>query len=964
MEDKKVDSPLRRSTSATFHPHSRLARESSIPKLNIIKDVTSSTTQTSVGTPKQSIPIETPSHQPRILNEEEKERALYWAFLASYLPDDKVSLQKEFVRHVEYTLAQTKVEANNFSGFQALSYCTRDRLIERWKDTRLYFKQHDVKQVNYLSLEFLLGRSLQNGLVSLGLDGKYGEALMELGFKLEDLYDEERDAGLGNGGLGRLAACFMDSLATGNYPGYGYGLRYKFGMFYQSMVDGEQVELPDYWLNYQSPWEIERLDVTYDVGFYGRVYEVEENGKRQLKWEPGEKMLAIAYDYPIPGFHTYNTLNIRLWSSKPSEEFDLESFNKGDYLGAIEDKQKSENITNVLYPNDNTMQGKELRLKQQYLFVSATLQDIIHQFKEKHSNYSEFPNKHAIQLNDTHPTLGIPELMRILIDDEGLSWNDAWSITTKTFSYTNHTVLPEALERWNVSLVEHLLPRHIRIIYDINEQFLKLVDKKWPGDIDKRRSLSIIDESDGRTIRMAYLAIVGSHTINGVAFLHSELLKSDVFSLFYQLWPEKFQNKTNGVTPRRWIHQANPYLSSFFTKSLNSSRWLVKLDLVSQLKSKADDPAFQQEWMEIKRANKIRMAKLIEKECGITVSVDALFDVQVKRFHEYKRQLLNILGVIHRYLEIKSGAKKEPRVVIFGGKAAPGYYMAKKIIKLINSVAKVVNNDPFVGDMLKVCFIPNYCVSNAEIIIPSSDISQHISTAGTEASGTSNMKFCMNGGLILGTLDGANIEIMQQIGEENIYIFGAETKDVNSIRKKIHDGTFTPDKRWFNVIAAIKEEKFGPLKQFQPILDSITVGKDHYILSYDFTSYIDIQNKIEQDYRNRKVWAKKSILSSVGCGMFSSDRTIKEYAEQIWKVEEWKRPGPIPVSLQDAKNLISKSPVGSPHDVSSISIERLSPLTFVKPTGNSPLVVVNQNDKKQNPIFKPTQTTTGFNVNK
>jgi len=896
--------------------------------------------------------------------DKEEERALLWAFLASYLPDDKSSLQKQFVQHVEFTLAQTRTEATNFSGFQALSYCIRERLIERWKDTILFFKQKNVKQVNYLSLEFLIGRSLQNSLGALGLTGKYQDALKDLGFKLEDLYDEERDAGLGNGGLGRLAACFMDSLATCNFPGFGYGLRYKFGMFYQTLVDGEQVELPDYWLNYGSPWEIERLDVSYPIGFYGTCKEVEENGKKVWKWEPGEEMLAVAYDYPIPGFKTFNTLNIRLWSSKPSSQFNLESFNRGDYLGAIREKEQCENITNVLYPNDNTMQGKELRLKQQFLFVSATIQDIISQFKETGKPFSEFSNMHAIQLNDTHPTLGILELMRQLIDNEGLSWNDAWSITTKTFSYTNHTVLPEALERWSVGMVEHLLPRHIRILYEINDQFLKLVDKKWPGDMEKRRTLSIIDEDHGKFIRMASLAIVGSHTINGVAVLHSELVKTDVFPLFYALWPEKFQNKTNGVTPRRWIQQANPDLAALFTKSLNSDRWLVQLDLIKDLKNMADNASFQKDWMEIKRANKIRLAKYIEKTCDVIVNVDVLFDVQVKRFHEYKRQLLNVLGVIYRYLEIKKGVKTAPRVIIFGGKAAPGYYMAKNIIKLINNVAEVVNNDPQVGDQLKIVFIPNYCVSNAEIIIPASDISQHISTAGTEASGTSNMKFSMNGGLILGTLDGANIEIRDAIGKENMYIFGAKTEEVAGARKKIHNGTFKPDSRFVSVITAIEENMFGEYEQFKPIVDSITSGNDHYIVSYDFGSYVDAQVQIDNDYyKNKAGWAKKSILASVLCGTFSSDRTIKEYASQIWGIEEWKKPGPVHLSNEEAKSLLDKrdaNMLGSPNDVNAISIERLSPLTFVK-TSTSPLVVVNQNDlnvKKQ--AFNPKTTTKGF----
>nr|AOE43320.1 glycogen phosphorylase 2/a [Cavenderia deminutiva] len=840
---------------------------------------------------------------------------------------------------------------------------------------------------------FLIGRSLQNGLVSLGLVGKYADALMDLGCHLENLYEE----------VSQTILYVLDELIINFY----YYLRnvmqdlemevledwllVSWTLLQQwttLLVNGEQVELPDYWLNYGSPWEIERLDLSYPIWFYG--YVAEKDG--ELHWEPGEKILAVAYDYPIPGFNTYNTINIRLWSSKPSDEFDLESFNKGDYLGSIEERGKSENITNVLYPNDNTMAGKELRLKQQFLFVSATLQDILSQFKETGKP--------------------LKELMRLLVDGEKMKWEDAWDITTRTFSYTNHTVLPEALEKWSVSMVEHLLPRHIRIIYDINERFLKLVEKKWPGDNDKKRMLSIIDESDGRNvcivtsivpliiliIRMAFLAIVGSHTINGVAKLHTELLKSDVFPLFYELWPSKFVNRTNGVTPRRWIYQCNPHLSSLLNKTLGTSRWVVNLDIISDIKKHCDDPNFQKEWMNIKRANKvlifififlIRMAKYIEKTCDIRVSVDSMFDVQVKRFHEYKRQLLNILGVIHRYLQIKNGKLKNPvpKVIIFAGKAAPGYYMAKKIIKLINSVANVINNDPQIGNLLKLVFIPNYLLNGILMIsilliltplntriVPCSDVSQHISTAGTEASGTSNMKFSMNGGIILGTMDGANIEILEAIGKENMYIFGATSDQVNKIRKEIHDGTHTPDPRWVSVITAIKEGMFGEATKFQPILDSITNGHDHYILSHDFPScnnltlvileYLDIdaQEKIDRDYQDKPKWAKMSILAAAGCGCFSSDRTIKEYAD-IWNLERCRRKGPMQITNEEASTLLA-SPSGSP--VTAISIERLSPLTVVKPPSGSPMVV-NKNEQGNlttRQIPTPSSTTIGFDVKK
>lgn len=868
---------------------------------------------------------------------QEQKRALRWAMLAGTLPEDVKSIERFFVRHAEYSLAQVRTSLTQQGAYQALSLSVRDRLIERWKDTQLYFQEKGCKRVAYLSMEFLLGRSLQNAIVNLGLEDNYTQAMLNLGLNLETLYDEEKDAGLGNGGLGRLAACFLDSMATQDYPGWGYGLRYTYGMFHQLINDGYQVEFPDYWLVHGNPWEIERLDVTYPVKFYGRVVEREERGRKISSWEDTDQIVAVAYDVPIPGYKTYNTLNIRLWSAKPSKEFDLDHFNRGDFFGAIQDKQRAEGITAVLYPNDHTPQGQELRLKQQYFFVSATLQDLIRRFKKYELPWSEFPEKVAIQLNDTHPTLAIPELIRILVDMMGLTWKEAWQITINTCSYTNHTVLPEALEKWPVSLLEHLLPRHMEIIYYINFKFLKKVQKKWPNDVDKMKSLSIIEEGDTKRVRMAYLATVGSHAINGVAALHSEILRDTIFKDFFAMFPERFQNKTNGVTPRRWIYQANPDLSLLLSAWLKTEDWITQLELVKNMIPFMEHKELQDQWLQVKRANKERLADLIKNISGIVVNVNAIFDVQVKRIHEYKRQLLNILSVIYRYHILKSGtaeqkAKLYPRVIIFGGKAAPGYYQAKLIIKLINNVANVINNDKAIGNMLKIAFIPNYCVSLAEIIIPASDISQHISTAGTEASGTSNMKFAMNGGLIIGTLDGANVEIREEIGEENMYIFGAKTEEVNDIRHSIRQKGYKPDKRFSLVLDFIKMGTFGDSKIFEPILNSLSGGNDHYILGPDFPSYLEAQERIDQDYQNKEKWARMSMLSTFKTAKFSSDRTIREYAKDIWNIHPVRRPGPLPVSVQTIASSgilganFSPSPLTTPtFGTTTISIEKMSP---------------------------------------
>jgi starch phosphorylase len=826
-------------------------------------------------------------------------RELWHKYSQEDRAEDVSTLQKAFVKHSITTLARAYFNMDSFAAYQALAHTTRDTLIHRWNDTQQYHTKQDVKRIYYLSLEFLMGRSLDNALLNLELKGKCKTALQELGFRLEDLIDQECDAALGNGGLGRLAACFMDSLATGNYPAWGYGLRYTYGIFQQKIIDGYQTEFPDYWLTFDNPWEVPRLDVVYEVRFYGSVERivVDDKGSVKYLWIGGETLEAVAYDVPIPGFRTNNTVNIRLWSSKPKREFDIQSFNQGNYQASVEEQQRAEYITSVLYPNDNTMQGKELRLKQQYFFVCATLKDIIRRFKKLKLPWKDFPTRVAIQLNDTHPALGIPELMRLLIDVEGLQWDEAWNIVTQVYSFTNHTVLPEAMERWPVSMLKHMLPRHMMIIYDINLFFLQSVESIFPNDLDRLARMSIIEEGPSQQVCMAHLAIVGSHTVNGVAEIHSHLLKTTVFKDFVEYYGAlKFVNKTNGITPRRWLHQSNPLLSELITERLASDKWVLNLGALSMLRASADDAEFQEKWWIVKHANKLRLAKYIKDVCQVTVSPHAMFDVQVKRIHEYKRQFMNILGVISKYHKIKQmsleerAAKLVPRVVIFGGKAAPGYAIAKLVIKLINMVADTVNHDPEVFPYLSVIFIPNYNVSLAEIIIPASDISQHISTAGTEASGTSNMKFVLNGGLILGTMDGANVEIREEIGDENIFVFGCLAEEVPMIRHNQRFRQMELNSQLSSVITLIQTGKFGPADQIRPLLDTLTIGGDYYLISHDFVSYLEAQDRVDDAFKDKPSWARKSIISSASMGKFSSDRTIDDYAEKIWNIKRY----PVP----------------------------------------------------------------------
>ncbi|KAK4218652.1 family 35 putative glycosyltransferase [Rhypophila decipiens] len=805
---------------------------------------------------------------------------------------DKDGFEKDFVRHVETTLARSMFNCDEEAAYSACSLAFRDRLILEWNRTQQRQTFADSKRVYYLSLEFLMGRALDNAMLNIGQKDLAKAGLAELGFRIEDVIQQEHDAALGNGGLGRLAACFLDSLASLNYPAWGYGLRYRYGIFKQEIIDGYQVEVPDYWLDF-NPWEFPRHDVTVDIQFYGHVEKTtDKDGRTISHWEGGETVKAIAYDVPIPGYATPSTNNLRLWSSKAaSGEFDFQKFNSGDYDGSVADQQRAETISAVLYPNDNLDRGKELRLKQQYFWVAASLYDIVRRFKKSKRPWREFPEQVAIQLNDTHPTLAIVELQRILIDLEGLEWDEAWNIVTNTFGYTNHTVLPEALEKWSVGLVQHLLPRHLQIIYEINLFFLQTVERAFPNDRDLLRRVSIIEESQPKMVRMAFLAIVGSHKVNGVAELHSDLIKTTIFRDFVSIFgPDKFTNVTNGITPRRWLHQANPRLSDLIASKAGGYGFLTDLTQLNQIENYVNDKEFRKQWAEIKLANKARLAKHIKESTGVVVDPSSLFDVQVKRIHEYKRQQMNIFGVIHRYLTLKAMSPEErkkqlPRVSIFGGKAAPGYWMAKQIIHLINKVGSVVNNDKDIGDLLKVVFLEDYNVSKAEIIIPASDLSEHISTAGTEASGTSNMKFVLNGGLIIGTCDGANIEITREIGENNIFLFGNLAEDVEDLRHAHTYGSHTVDPDLAKVFELIEKDTFGPHQDYAGMILAVRDHGDYYLVSDDFRSYIDTQALVDEAYRDQEGWITKCITSVARMGFFSSDRCINEYAEGIWNIE-------------------------------------------------------------------------------
>jgi starch phosphorylase len=803
------------------------------------------------------------------------------------------ALKRSFNAHRKYTLAKTESRATRLDLFKSLALVVRDHLIEKWIETKKSQYDQDVKRINYLSMEYLVGRVLTQNMVNLELQETLSQAVRELGFDLEELEETEIDAGLGNGGLGRLASCFLESMATLDLPANGYGMRYEFGIFHQHFKDGFQVEEADNWLKHGNPWEIPRPEHLHPIKFYGRVKHITHpDGKETYDWvDTHDNVMAMAYDILIPGYKCQTVNSLRLWGARSTEEFDFQHFNEGDYIQAVSEKQKNETISKVLYPNDKSIQGRELRLKQEYFFVSASLQDIIQRYKNLHSNFDLFSDKVAIQLNDTHPSLAIPELMRIFVDIEGMTWERAWDITVKTMGYTNHTVLPEALEKWSVDLLGHVLPRHLKIIFEINHRFLKQVTERFPNDPERLGRMSLIEEGPVKFVRMHNLALVGSHAVNGVAALHTEILKKSLFRDFHEMFPDKIQNKTNGITQRVWLKECNPSLAELVTESIGEG-WVKDLSQMDRLLPKLDDPGFCQRWAEIKQSNKNALANYIQETLDISINPQSLFDVHIKRIHEYKRQLLNILHTIVLYTRIKKNPQADhylPRTVIFSGKAAPGYAMAKNIIKLINSVAKTINVDGQIGDRLRVVYLPNYSVSLAEKIIPAANLSQQTSTAGMEASGTGNMKLALNGALTLGTLDGANIEILEEVGEDNIYIFGLTAEEVahnvqNSYRPK---DIYLANPELKQAIDMIQEGYFCPDSPdlFHPIIDAILNHGDRFMVLADFESYSNMQKKMEEEFRNTDLWTRKSIINSARSGKFSSDRTITEYAKDIWGVQ-------------------------------------------------------------------------------
>lgn len=811
---------------------------------------------------------------------------------------ESYSLENQIAEHLEFRLAKDKITVTPRDTYTALALSIRDRMVRRWLRTQHIYIQQNVKKVYYLSLEYLMGRLLSNALINLNFYDKCKEILKGIGYELEDIIEIEHDMGLGNGGLGRLAACFLDSMATLELPAFGYGIRYEYGIFTQDFENGYQVEKPDNWLSYGNPWEIMRPEHTYRVKFYGHeVMTTDKRGRLQFDWVDTEDVLAVAYDIPIPGYRNNTVNNLRLWQAKSTNEFNFTDFNLGNYIKAVEDKNRSENISKVLYPNDNVEAGKELRLMQQYFFVSATLQDIIRKFKINNSDFRDFPNKNAIHLNDTHPAVAIPELMRLLMDEEQLPWDLAWEITSNTFAYTNHTVLTEALEKWPVMMFQRMLPRHLQIIYEINYRFLEGVKWFFNNDIRKIRNMSIIEEEPEKQLRMANLCIIGSYSVNGVAELHTEIIKKKVFKDFYEYQPHKFNCKTNGITQRRWLKRANPPLANLITEAIGSE-WVTDLYQLKKLEQFQNDSSFIEQLQLAKRQNKEKLIKYIYDNYGLKTDPDSMFDSQIKRMHEYKRQLLNALNVITMYLYLKDNKNAEfvPRTVIFAGKAAPGYYMSKLVIKLINSMSNVINNDPDTKDKLKVIFLKNYSVTLAELIIPASDLSEQISTAGYEASGTGNMKFQLNGALTIGTLDGANIEIMQEVGEENIFIFGLTADQVFELKNNGYNSYFYYDnnpqlKRVLDLINSDYFCTFEP-QIFKPIFDALVYHGDKYCLLADYDSYVNKQKEVSQNFLDKQNWHRKALINIARSGKFSSDRTIRQYADEIWKVKSV----PIPQS--------------------------------------------------------------------
>ncbi|MEH6580806.1 MAG: glycogen/starch/alpha-glucan phosphorylase [Halioglobus sp.] len=803
---------------------------------------------------------------------------------------DEQQVAEDLNRHVSLTLGRDEVGESHRYLFNALALTIRDRLIERWRATRDRQLAEQPRRISYLSMEFLMGRALSNAVINLDLEEPIRRALHDYGCELEEVAQEELDAGLGNGGLGRLAACFLDSCATLQLPVTGYGIRYEYGMFHQKIDNGHQVEYPDHWLRDGNPWEVESPEDTVRVKFFGRTdYYSDQAGRQRARWSDTQDVLAVPYDVPVPGYRNETVNTLRLWKSEATDEFNLEEFNAGSYTEAVAAKNLAEQITMVLYPNDASENGKELRLRQQYFLASASLQDVLRQWVKHHGeDFSRFAEKNGFQLNDTHPTIAVAELMRLLMDDYLLGWDEAWAITSATMAYTNHTLLPEALERWSVALFDELLPRLLGIIYEINARFLAQVAERWPGDLSRQQRLSIIEEGDHPQVRMAYLAIVGSYSVNGVAALHTELLKQGLFKEFYQLWPEKFNNKTNGVTPRRWLAHCNPRLTGLVSDVIGD-KWITDLDDIARLRPFADEENFRARWREVKQANKNRLVELIQRECDVQFDPAMLFDVQVKRIHEYKRQLLNLLHVIHLYDRVVRGDVEgmQPRCVLIGGKAAPGYVMAKTIIKLINNVAAVVNKDPRMQPWLRVAFLPNYCVTSMEVICPGTDLSEQVSTAGKEASGTGNMKFMMNGAPTIGTLDGANIEIREAVGEENFFLFGLEAHEVGPARQDYNpDATIAQDEDFSRVMHLLESGHFNMFEPgiFDSVVASIRSADDAWMTAADFRGYIDAQQAVSRTYRDTEAWTRMSIYNTAASGRFSSDRTIRDYSKEIWRL--------------------------------------------------------------------------------
>jgi starch phosphorylase len=804
---------------------------------------------------------------------------------------DTVSIATDFRRYFNHTLGRDKYCQSTRYPYAALALTLRDRLIERWRKTHHAYEQQHCKRVYYLSLEFLIGRALSNAMLNLGIDDEVNRAVRYLGLALEEIAESEHDAGLGNGGLGRLAACFLDSCATLQLPVMGYGIRYEYGMFRQDIINGQQIEEPDHWLRDGNPWELERPEYTRRIHFcgHGEFYN-NPRGELRVRWVETQDVLAVPYDVPIPGYQNGTVNTLRLWKAVATDAFNLGEFNAGSYPESVAAKNAAEHITMVLYPNDASENGKVLRLRQQYFLASASLQDVLDYWVSEHgTDFSQFPEKNCFQLNDTHPACAVPELMRLLMDVYDLGWEAAWNITSRTLAYTNHTLLPEALERWPVRLFGELLPRLLDIIYEINARFLAEVAHRWPGDNDRLRRMSIIEEGSDPQIRMAYLAIVGSFSVNGVAALHSNLLQRGLFRDFYKLWPRKFNNKTNGVTQRRWLKSCNPGLSQLINETIGDD-WITDLPQLKRLLPCVNDAEFCRRWQAIKQKNKIRLAQLVQSKCGMRINTNALFDVQVKRIHEYKRQLLNILHVIHLYDRLKRGAIATwtPRCVLIGGKAAPGYAVAKTIIKLICNVAQTVNSDTEVGDRLQVVFLPNYGVSAMEVICPGTDLSEQISTAGKEASGTGNMKFMMNGAITIGTLDGANIEILEEVGDENFFLFGLNAKEVEAKRKDYYPRAIIESDA--DIERIIRLLQSGHFNQFEPgifdsIIESLINPFDPWLVLADLRSYIDAQQRVSEAYQDTQRWTQMSILNTASSGRFSSDRTIADYNQEIWKLE-------------------------------------------------------------------------------